>query len=311
MRKKDDLIPSLSVVIPVYNSEGTLEELLRRLAAVLPSLAPDYEVILVNDGSPDRSWETICRLSLSYPWLQGIHLMRNYGQHNALLCGIRAAHYDVILTMDDDLQHPPEEIGKLLEKLAEGYDVVYGIPQKLPHSWWRNAFSVFTKRVLAYVMGVRTVRDLSAFRAFRTRLRCAFDGFQNPNVLIDVLLSWATTRFATVQVNEVPRRVGHSNYNFFKLVQIALVVLTAYSTAPLRLTSMIGFLFHFLRHGGLYLCDRSLLLARKHPRLPFPGLDHLPLQRRAAVRPGHHRRIPGAHLRPQHRPPRLCDRGDD
>jgi glycosyltransferase involved in cell wall biosynthesis len=239
------LTDSLTVVIPVYNSEGTLDELLQRLAAVLPALAPAFEVILVNDGSPDRSWEAICRLSQSYPWLRGIHLMRNYGQHNALLCGIRAAQFGIVLTMDDDLQHPPEEIGKLLDKLDEGYDVVYGIPQKLPHSWWRNAFSILTKRVLAYVMGVRTVRDLSAFRAFRTRLRCAFEGFQNPNVLIDVLLSWATTQFATVPVNEVPRPVGHSNYNFFKLVQIALVVLTAYSTAPLRLTSMIGFLFTF------------------------------------------------------------------
>jgi glycosyltransferase involved in cell wall biosynthesis len=263
------MIPSLSVVIPVYNSEGTLEELLQRLAAVLPELAADYELILVNDGSPDRSWETICCLSQSYPWLHGIHLMRNYGQHNALLCGIRAARCEVILTMDDDLQHPPEEIGKLLEKLADGYDVVYGIPQKLPHSWWRNAFSVFTKRVLAYVMGVRTVRDLSAFRAFRTRLRGAFEGFQNPNVLIDVLLSWATTRFATVQVNEVPRPVGHSNYNFFKLVQIALVVLTAYSTAPLRLTSMIGFLFTFFGMAVFIYVIAVYFLLGSIPGFPF------------------------------------------
>jgi undecaprenyl-phosphate 4-deoxy-4-formamido-L-arabinose transferase len=240
------LVNSLSVIIPVYNSENTLDALVERLSQALPELTSTFEIILVNDGSLDCSWETICRLAGTHPWLHGINLMRNYGQHNALLCGIRAAQHEVIITMDDDLQHPPEEIHKLLDKLDEGYDVVYGIPNKLPHSWWRNWFSVFTKRLLGYVMGIHTIRDLSAFRAFRTRLRRAFDGFQNPNVLIDVLLSWSTSRFATVKVDEEPRLVGHSNYNFFKLFQLAMVILTAYSTAPLRFTSMIGFIFTFI-----------------------------------------------------------------
>lgn len=236
---------SLSVVIPVYNGEGTLDELIQRLAQALPALSQAYEVLLVNDGSPDGSWEAICRLASRYPWLRGINLMRNYGQHNATLCGIRAAPGAVIVTLDDDLQHPPEEIHKLLAKLSEGYDVVYGTPEKLPHSWWRNAFSVFTKRSLAYVMGVPNIRDISAFRAFRSQLKQAFDNFENPNVIVDVLLSWGTSRFATVKVNEVPRKVGHSNYNFFRLFQYALVIITAYSTAPLRFTSMVGFLFTF------------------------------------------------------------------
>jgi undecaprenyl-phosphate 4-deoxy-4-formamido-L-arabinose transferase len=236
---------TLSVVVPVYNSESTLDQLLAQLDQVLSRLVPEFEVILVNDGSRDRSWEAICRLSAQYPWLRGINLMRNYGQHNALLCGIRAAKNEVIVTMDDDLQHPPVEIPRLVARLLEGYDVVYGLPKKLPHTWWRNLFSVFTKRALAYVMGVPSVRDLSAFRAFRASLRRAFDGFQNPNVIIDVLLSWSTSRFSTVKVDEAPRQAGHSNYNFFKLVQYALVILTAYSTAPLRFASTVGFLFTF------------------------------------------------------------------
>lgn len=239
------LVEGLSVVIPVYNGVGTLEELVQRLAKVLPSLSQNYEVLLVNDGSPDGSWESICQLSRRYPWIRGINLMRNYGQHNATLCGIRAASGTVIVTLDDDLQHPPEEIHKLLAKLSEGYDVVYGTPEKLPHSWWRNAFSVFTKRSLAYVMGVRNIRDISAFRAFRSQLKQAFEDFQNPNVVVDVLLSWGTNRFTSVQVNEAPRQVGHSNYNFFKLSQYALMIVTAFSTAPLRFTSMVGFLFTF------------------------------------------------------------------
>jgi glycosyltransferase involved in cell wall biosynthesis len=239
----------VSVVVPVYNSESTLLELVTRLSMVLTGICSTYEVILVNDGSSDRSWETIQKLAPGRPWLVGIHLMRNYGQHNALLCGVRAAKNEIIITMDDDLQHPPEVIPKLLESLTEGFDVVYGVPQKLPHSWWRNWFSVLTKRLLAYVMGVKNMRDVSAFRAFRSFLRKAFETYQNPNVILDVLLSWGTTRFTTVAVNEAPRSSGHSNYSFSRLVQVALVVLTGFNTAPLRFTNMVGFLFTLLGIG--------------------------------------------------------------
>ncbi len=95
--------------------------------------------------------------------------MRNYGQHNALLCGIREARGDVIITMDDDLQHPPEEISKLLQKWMEGYDVVYGYPTKLPHSFWRNLFSRLTKKTLAFVMGIKSVNEISAFQSVLNR----------------------------------------------------------------------------------------------------------------------------------------------
>ena len=234
---------SCSVVIPVYNSAETLTPLAERLARVLPQVAENFEVILVNDGSPDESWQVIIRLCQQYTWLRGINLMRNYGQHNATLCGVREAQYEIIITMDDDLQHPPEEIPRLLAKLTEGYDVVYGVPQKRPHSWWRNWFSVFTKRVLAQVMGIKTIRDIGAFRAFRAYLRAAFADYRNPNVILDVLLSWGTARFATVTVNEKPREVGQSNYDFLKLFRVTMIVLTGFSTVPLRLASMLGFGF--------------------------------------------------------------------
>ena len=232
-----------SVVIPVYNGAETLPSLTERLASVLSEVANQYELILVNDGSRDASWAAICRLTQQYGWVRGINLMRNYGQHNATLCGVRAAQYEVIITMDDDLQHPPEEIPLLLNKLAEGYDVVYGIPQKRPHSWWRNWFSVVIKRVLAEVMGIRTIRDIGAFRAFHARLRQAFASYSNPNVILDVLLSWGTNRFATVVVEEKPREVGQSNYNFYKLFKITMVIVTGFSTLPLRFASLLGFAF--------------------------------------------------------------------
>jgi undecaprenyl-phosphate 4-deoxy-4-formamido-L-arabinose transferase len=171
--------------------------------------------------------------------------------------------------MDDDLQHPPEEIHKLLETLDQGNDVVYGIPQKQTQVWWRNIFSVTMRRMLAYIMGVKNILDFASFRAFHTRLRGAFENYQNPNVILDVLLSWGTTRFANATVNEMPRSVGRSNYNFFKLVQYTMVVLTGFSTVPLRLTSMLGFLFTligmavFLYVLGIYFLLGSI------PGFPF------------------------------------------
>jgi len=237
---------SCSVVIPVYNSQSTLSELVSRLSKVMPQLCDEYEVILVNDGSHDQSWQVICELAKQYPLTRGINMMRNYGQHNALLCGLRAAKYEITVTMDDDLQHPPEEIGILLEKFCDDYDVVYGVPKKLPHSLWRNLFSILTKSLLAFVTNIPSVRYAGSFRAFRTELRDAFATFQSTNVILDVLLSWGTTRFTTVQVEEAPREVGSSNYNFVKLFSHAMSILTGFSTAPLRLASMIGFAFTIL-----------------------------------------------------------------
>lgn len=233
--------PSISVVIPVYNSESTLDELTSRLRAALSELAPEYEVILVNDGSRDGSWKVIQLLCEQHSWLQGINLMRNFGQHNALLCGVRAASNEFIVTMDDDLQHPPEEIHKLVHQLETGFDVVYGIPDKLPHSPWRNFFSRLIKRILAFVMGVPGLRDIGAFRAFRTDLRRAFSAYSSPHVILDVLLSWGTTSFGFITIREDQRKIGKSNYTLGKLVTTAIFVLTSFSTAPLRIASLIGF----------------------------------------------------------------------
>lgn len=234
---------NVSVVIPVYRSEQTLGTLIERLGRALPAFADSYEVVLVNDGSPDNTWGIIEELACAHAWVRGIDLMRNYGQHNATLCGIRAARYETIFTMDDDLQNPPEEMSKLLTKLNEGYDVVYGVARVRQQAWWKNLFSVFVKRAIGYVMGVRTVRDIGAFKVFRSHLLKAFEEFNGPDVLVDVLLSWGTTRFASVTVEESPRALGRSNYNFIKLVKVSLLVLTSYTTLPLRLASVLGFLF--------------------------------------------------------------------
>jgi glycosyltransferase involved in cell wall biosynthesis len=240
---KNSFQNGISVVVPVYNSEKILDELISRLLPVLAQAANRYEVILVNDGSRDESWAEISRLSRQYPCVHGIQLMRNYGQHNALLCGLRAASYAITITIDDDLQHPPEEIPNLLKKIDEGFDVVYGTPLKQQHGLWRNLASYFTRLALQGTMGVENARNVSAFRAVRTSTRRAFENFQNPYVVLDVLLAWGTTRFISVPIRHEPRYSGVSNYNLSKLILHAINMLTGFTVLPLQLASMMGFAF--------------------------------------------------------------------
>jgi len=263
-------IPSISVVIPVFNSEAFLGMLMDRLHLELTKLGVPFEVVLVNDGSRDRSWQVIGELAHKYPGVRGIDLMRNYGQHNALLCGIRVVNYDVVVTMDDDLQNPPEEIPKLLEKLAEGYDLVYGTPQKENHGFWREVASKLTKFALKKAMGTEMARNASSFRAFRTVIREAFANYQSPFVSIDFLLTWGTTRISAIKVRHEPRQSGISNYTFGRLVTHALNMMTGFSTLPLQLASMIGFIFTAFGLGVLvYVIGRYILEGTSVPGFPF------------------------------------------
>jgi glycosyltransferase involved in cell wall biosynthesis len=259
-----------SVVVPVYNSEGSLRELVTRLNATLAKSCSAFEVIFVNDGSKDSSWRVIEELAGEFSWVRGIDLMRNYGQHNALLSGIRTAKYDVIITIDDDLQHPPEELPKLLEKLAEGYDAIYGTPEHEQHGLFRDLASQITKLALQSAMGAGIAGSVSAFRVFRTHVREAFADYQSPSVSIDVLLTWGTTRFAAVPVRHEPRRSGASNYNFWKLLTHALNMMTGFSIVPLQFASFVGFGFALFGVGVLvYVLGRYALQGGAVPGFPF------------------------------------------
>lgn len=233
----------VSVVVPVYNSDTIISDLVARLEPVLAANYDSYELILVNDGSRDASWEVICSLVEKYNWIRGINLMRNYGQHNALLCGIRKARFETIVTMDDDLQHPPEEIPKLTDKLNEGFDVIYGPPIKQQHGLWRDFASLITKTSLKATIGVETAQLVSAFRAFRSEVRKAFDDYRGSFVSLDVLLTWGTKRFSAVPVRHDLRKEGISNYTLWKLITHAFNMITGFSSVPLQLASILGFLF--------------------------------------------------------------------
>lgn len=244
---------SISVVIPVYRSELLLRPLVERLRPVLESIAPRRELIFVDDGSPDGSWRAVSELAREHPWIRGIRLMRNYGQHSAILCGIRAARHDVVVTMDDDLQHPPEELAKLLAALEDEVDVVYGTPEHEQHGFVRDLASQIVKLVLQNAMGADTARKVSAFRAFRVRLREAFADYRGQFVSIDVLLTWATTRFRAVRVRHDVRAGGTSNYTWRKLLTHALNMMTGFSAFPLQIASLIGFAFTLLGMAVLIL----------------------------------------------------------
>jgi glycosyltransferase involved in cell wall biosynthesis len=259
-----------SVIIPVYRGADTLSELVSQLVKTLESSVPSYEILLVNDGSPDISWDVINRLSQQVEQVRGINLLRNYGQHNALLCGIRQAQGEVIITLDDDLQNPPAEIPKLLEKLTEGYDVVYGTPTQEQHGLWRDLASQVTKLALRSTMGVDTARQVSAFRAFRTTIRRGFAEFHSPSVSVDVLLTWGAARFTAVPVAHNPRAAGRSNYTFRKLVRHAMNMVTGFSILPLQLASLMGFSFAIFGLLVLvYVIGRYLIQGGSVPGFPF------------------------------------------
>ncbi len=233
----------ISCVVPVYRSQAILRELYRRIVEAIEPIDPNFELLLVEDCGGDDSWDVIRALAKEDPRVRGIRMARNYGQHNALLCGIRAANGEIIVTLDDDLQHPPEELPKLLSKLDEGYDVVYGTPVKEPHGLLRGFASRITKLVLQGAMGAETARKVSAMRVFRTEFREAFKDYRSPHVNIDVMLTWAASQFSAVSVRHDLRKFGESGYTVVKLLRHAVNMMTGFSILPLQLASIVGFIF--------------------------------------------------------------------
>ena len=231
--------PGVSIVVPTYESPSTLTELVERTESL--GLGA-YEIIIVDDGNNDATWEQIGLLSQAKKSVVGLRLGRNFGQHSALLVGVRKAKYSQIVTIDDDLQNPPEEIPNLLAKLVNGVDVVYGVSTQVRQNAWRRFTSRTAKAIFAKVLGFESAISISSFRAFRTQLREGFAGELGPHVSLDALLTWSTSRFSTLEVEHHARRVGKSNYSFTKLVRFMLDTATSYSTRPLRLATTIGFI---------------------------------------------------------------------
>jgi undecaprenyl-phosphate 4-deoxy-4-formamido-L-arabinose transferase len=233
----------LSLVIPVYGSEKVLPELVARLRQVLDQidhLRDNYEAIFVCDCSPDHSWEVIQALSTQYPWVRGISLRMNAGQHNALMAGFAKARGATIVTMDDDLQHSPADIPALLDELSRGRDVVYARFKARKHAGWKVLGSQFNDLAAGYLMQKPKGLYLSPFRAMKAAIRDDILRYQGPYVYVDGLVLSVTRNIAMVSVEHHDRYAGDSGYGFKKSISLWLKMATNFSIVPLRITSLAG-----------------------------------------------------------------------
>ena len=225
-----------SVVIPVYNGALTIKQLSEELMDALSQYS--FEIIFVYDCGPDDSWTVINQLSQAYPdYIHGIHLSRNFGQHNAIICGIEQASGDFIITMDEDLQHNPKDIAKLIEKQKEGdFDVVYGKYDSLKHSGFRNITSVIMKKLLEYSLP-DLHNDYTAFRLLKSKIAKATTEMSNSYTFLDGYLSWITKSIGVATVNHQERLAGESSYTLKKLVEHSINIFVTFSILPIRMLS--------------------------------------------------------------------------
>ena len=228
---------SVSVIIPVYNSESSLAELYERLDCVLASIAGEYEIIMVDDGSRDNSYREMEKLYLKGGALRIIGLEGNFGQQNAIMCGLRHATGDYIVTIDDDLQNPPDEIPKLLEGLAAGYDVVYGIPTDRKQYGLRNAGTILTDLFFTFICKKPWNVRVGSFRAMKRQIAGKIIAERRHFVYITAITLKHTRNIGNVEVLHEERKYGSSNYSFRKLIGLFCRLAVNYS----RLADLLHF----------------------------------------------------------------------
>lgn len=258
----------LSVVIPVYRSESTLQELYAEISKTLTPRIP-FEVIFVDDGSNDKSWEKLEQIKRDQPeQVTAIKFSRNFGQHNAIACGFNFANGDAVVTMDDDLQHPPSEILKLLEKFeSSNVDLVYGQYQNKQHAQWRNAGSSVLRKGSKITNGRPGYG--SSFRLLAKPIAEKIaTHLQSGYLFIDEIVHWYTHRITTVEVEHHPRKSGQSTYSGGKLFGMYFDILINYSAVPLKLMTWFGMFSSVIT---FLLGIRFLLMKLLHPKYVLPG----------------------------------------
>lgn len=252
----------ISVVIPVYNGEGSLQELADRLVTTLQATGFDFEIILIDDFSRDNSWERIIKLKEKYPaWIKGVKLSRNFGQHMAIICGLNLSTGDLVVTMDDDLQHPPEEIPKLLGKWKETQaDVVYGLyDTSYGHGKARGMASNFVKKT-STTFSENSFGNGSSFRLLSRKLVDKLILRPQQFVFIDEIIYWYTTDVTGIPVEHHQRKSGKSNYGYFRLIKLYLHVIVHFTALPLQLMTWGGIILSFISFLiGIYFILKKML----------------------------------------------------
>ena len=234
----------ISFVIPVYNGVKVVERLYQQLLPVAKSFG-GYEMIFVDDGSTDNSYAALTSLSAKSPSVCAVQLSRNFGQHNATLAGLSCARGELIVTLDQDLQNPPEEIPRMVEKLREGYDVVYGLPEERAHNFFRNITSDFSKWISRKILTTALNGNFSSFRVMKRWVAEEIVKYNSSYTYIDGLISWTTTNIGGVTVRN-DRSDLESHYTVTRLINHGLNLLVNFSIKPLQIASIMGLVSAFV-----------------------------------------------------------------
>lgn len=229
----------VSIVVPVYGGTAALPELCRRLDQVVKSTGLTHEVILVDDRGQTDAWAAICTIAAQYPCVRGLRLGRNFGQHAATICGIANSRGAWIVTMDDDLEHPPEAIPALLAAGDDDHPLVYGVFERRTHAAYRNVSSELMRRMLKRAFPDLN-EDYCSFRAIHAPLAKQLDRFGLNRPYIDGMLSWLTSSTRSVNVPHEQRQHGESTYTMRKLLSHAANIFVTFSYLPLRISTFGG-----------------------------------------------------------------------
>ena len=247
----------LSVIIPVFNEEGNLKPLYTRLTRVMRNLKKPYEIIFIDDGSSDTSFQTLKSLHQKDKNIKVIRFTRNFGQHIAITAGLDCCKGKFVILIDADIQHPPEEIPKLLAKLHEGYDIVYGIPQKRRDTVFKRLTSKVYLGLLAKLTNQAINPEIGAFRAMTRQVVDYFTMFRERNRLYGGLIAWLGFTYATIEVEHDRRFAGKSKYDLSKLMKHAIEGVLSFSATPLQLAGYLGLAVSGLSFAlGIYMLIR-------------------------------------------------------
>ena len=252
----------VSILIPVYKNDGGLNELVKRIGESMANsaYANCFELVLVDDCSPDNSWEVIRRLAKTHTFVQGATLSRNFGQHNAIMAGLNLVSGQYVVLMDDDLQHPPEAIPSMLDRLAAGADVCYTNYANRQHAAWKIAGSKFNDLMASWLLSKPKGLYLSSFKALKRGVVDQIRNHEGPFAYLDGLILDITRRIATVEIQHGTRAYGEGNYSFKKSISLWLRMVTGTSIVPLRMVTLMGALLALIGFlGAIFVVVSSYL----------------------------------------------------
>lgn len=250
----------ISIIVPVYNSQHTLDELFNRIHTTFKSLGESYEIIFVDDNSQDNSWEILNTLQARNPTVKIIRLMQNFGQNNAIICGMHEARGEFIITMDDDLQHKPEDIPGLLSKICQGYDVVFAYPKYKQDTLLKRLGSRLNIFLSTLIFKKPKNVKLSSFRIFSKKIVAQLIKIDTPTPFLSGMIFSITKNASHIRVDHGKRQYGRSNYSIVKLFKLSFNLFFNYSSLPLQLLSVSGLIVSLLSFStGLFFIFKKML----------------------------------------------------